>query len=69
MFNDILFFLKEGLAQWLPHVQLGSLGDVASTLLTTAIFTVYFLYGFFGLYVLVMGLYRAHLDGPLTKGG
>lgn len=37
--------------------------------LDTFIYTVFFLYTFFALYVLVMGIYRAHLDGTLTKGG
>lgn len=72
MFNEKIELLKGWFLALLQEQSIahpGTLGDTASTLLTAVIATVYFLYAFFGLYVLVMGLYRAHLDQTLSKGG
>ena len=37
--------------------------------MTYTIFAAAFLYGFWALYILVMGIYRAHLSGRLSKAG
>lgn len=37
--------------------------------MTYALYLIGFLYGFWALYILVMGIYRAHLSGRLSKAG
>lgn len=41
--------------------------SVLFKLLCVSIFVIWFLYAFYGLYILVMGVYRAHLQKKLTR--
>ena len=60
LFKSITCFVNE-------HLSLAQTHSILFKLLCVFLFVIWFLYAFYGLYILVMGVYRAHLQKRLTR--
>lgn len=60
LFKSITCFVSE-------HLSLAQTHSILFKLLCVFLFVIWFLYAFYGLYILVMGVYRAHLQKRLTR--